>query len=90
MNIADSGSAMYPSLFEIKRRGFKLQIHSTTGEITAERDGNTFHAESASALLGLITMAESRGENWLKWSDEERADHKCGTLYDVIKTGVLK
>jgi len=44
----------------------------------AERDGNWFAAEGPVALLGLIAMAEIRGEAWHA-SDEEIGEYLAGS-----------
>jgi hypothetical protein len=45
-------------------------VKSSGDLMVAERDGSSFVAESPVPLLGLIALAEIRGENWQATDDE--------------------
>lgn len=79
MHICEAGNTMYPCIFVIKKMGFVITANEI-GHLTATRDGNTFTADSAAGVLGLITMASSRGVDWMCWSGEELKLYETGVI----------
>jgi len=68
MHLVDAANIMTPAYLAILAKGYSV---GSRGEyMIAERDGSSFLAESPVPLLGLIAMAEIRGENW-QATDEE-------------------
>ena len=68
MHLADAANIMTPAYLVILSKGYSVEV---AGDLmVAERDGSSFVADGPVALLGLIAMAEIRGENW-QATDEE-------------------
>lgn len=68
MRLVDAMNTMTPAYLTILSRGYS--VRSEGGLMFAERAENSFAADGPVALLGLIAMAEARGEAW-QASDEE-------------------
>ncbi len=68
MRLVDAANTMTPAYLTILSRGYS--VRSEGGLMFAERAENSFAADGPVALLGLIAMAEVRGEAW-QASDEE-------------------
>jgi len=68
MHLVDAANTMTPAYLTILAKGYSVK---SSGEyMIAEREGSSFLAEGPVPLLGLIVMAEIRGENW-QATDEE-------------------
>ncbi len=68
MRVVDAANAMTPAYLAILSKGY--EIRSNDGLMIAERESNYFSAEGPVSLLGLIAMAEIRGESWQASDDE--------------------
>lgn len=68
MHLADAANTMTPAYLAILAKGYSVK---SSGEyMIAERDGSSFVADGPVALLGLIALAEIRGESWQATDDE--------------------
>lgn len=86
IKIADAGNVMVPAYLILKKKGYRLR-RSNPGDLDLE----LWHAENATcefvadgpvALLGLVLLYETRGENWQS-NDEDLREfedwlHGCG------------
>lgn len=71
MHLVDAANTMTPAYLAILAKGFSVRAD---GELMiAERNGEYFAADGPVPLLGLITMAEIRGEEWEATDDEIEA-----------------
>jgi hypothetical protein len=62
MHLVDAANAMTPAYLTILSKGYSVK---RCGErMVAEREGSSFAAEGPVVLLGLIAIAETRGETW--------------------------
>ena len=87
INVVAAGSTMYPILFAIRSKGYKVTaaiIDEDESRWHASKDGNTFHAQCPEELLAIIAMWEVRGDDWLTWSEEEQRMHKENTVFEDI------
>mgnify|MGYP001579130109 FL=1 len=80
MKLTVAGNTLFPCLFVIKQKGYTLTIDDGL-MLHADKDDKSFIASSSEELLGLITMFESRGEDWAKWSAEEEVMYEMKKLY---------
>jgi hypothetical protein len=69
MKLAAAGNTLIPAFLTLKEMGYQV-TRRTTGTDQAEiwiaaKDGNEFTADNPLELLGLVTMGETRGEEWL-------------------------
>jgi hypothetical protein len=78
MFIAAAGNVEVPAYLCILSKGYT--VYSERGLMVAERGLDRFMADGALELLGVITMAESRGENW--WATEEQIDDYLAKFVD--------
>jgi hypothetical protein len=76
MRIVDAANVTAPAYLAILSKGYA--VRNGGGLMIAERDGNWFAAQGPVALLGLIAMAEIRGEAWHA-SDEEIGEYLAGS-----------
>ncbi len=80
MNIVEAGNTELPSLFCILKKGYSLSTECTGTDNyllrASKTDHPTFEAFSYVSLLGLISMWEIRGDNWLTWSSEDKRNSK--------------
>jgi hypothetical protein len=68
MYLVDAANVMTPAYLTILSKGYSVK---RCGErMVAEREGSSFAAESPVTLLGLIAVAEARGEMWQASDDE--------------------
>lgn len=62
MRITSAANVLTPAYMTILAKGYTVR---NEGELlVATRDGDTFIADDPILLLGVITIGESRGENW--------------------------
>lgn len=62
MRLANAANVMVRSYLAISSKGYAVQWQGDL--MIAERGDNQFIAEGPLELLGLIALAETRGENW--------------------------
>lgn len=67
-----TGNTKIPSYLTIIKKGYKvaLNVESSTSNWTANNGQMKFIAKDLDALLGIITMSEIRGENWVATPSE--------------------
>ncbi len=74
MNIAAAGNVEVPAYLVIIAKGYDVSREESANSLddvwTARKDENSFSANGLIELLGVITIAEARGENW-RATDEE-------------------
>ncbi len=65
--IQQAGNTMAPAFAVMVAKGYAVKSFWSAGEqmCAAERDDNRFVASDPVAVLGLITLAEARGADWL-------------------------
>ena len=68
MHLAAAGNLVIPAYLCIPAKGYS--VRNANGLMTAERGSDHFVAHSPIELLGVITLAEMRGENWQATDDE--------------------
>jgi hypothetical protein len=65
MQIIAAGNTEVPAYTVLVAKGYEVSYGGAHGDLwLARRDGDSFSAESPLMLLGLVTIAESRGSNW--------------------------
>lgn len=62
MKIVEAANVLTPAYLAILSKGFSIRPQDNL--MIAERDGDQFIAHDSLALLGLIGLAETRGEAW--------------------------
>jgi len=64
--IASAANVIVPAYLSLRQKGYSVsRAKRPAGEAwTAEKDGNTFTADDPVALLGIVCLFETRGENW--------------------------
>lgn len=74
MKLAAAGNTLVPAYLTLKELGYEVWRRTTEtdqDEIwAAAKDGNEFTADNPLELLGLVTMGETRGEEWLATDTE--------------------
>jgi hypothetical protein len=68
MYLSDAANVMAPAYLTILARGYS--VHEERGQMIAVKGSDRFSAEGPVALLGVIVVAETRGENWKATDDE--------------------
>jgi len=71
MRLAAAANLLTPAYLAILDRGYS--VREDGGLLFATRGDDTFMAEDTILLLGVIALAEARGENW-RATDEQIAD----------------
>ncbi|HLY80285.1 MAG TPA: hypothetical protein VKQ70_12970 [Caulobacteraceae bacterium] len=62
MRLASAANLLTPAYLTLLDRGYDLRQEGDL--LIAARGGDTFMAEDPITLLGVIAIAEARGENW--------------------------
>ena len=71
MRIAMAANTLAPAYAALLKKGYRVERRrDPSGGCLASKDGHSFLAENPVELLGLIAMAEMRGEAW-QASDRE-------------------
>ena len=74
LSIRIAGNTMNVCLLVLRDKGYELSCWQKKPDEPhqwdAEKDGRAFSADSPEALLGLVAMWESRGDDWHMKSDE--------------------
>lgn len=68
MHLNDAANLMTPAYLTILAKGFS--VRSSGDLLIAERADDQFAAEGPVALLGVISLAEARGERWQATAEE--------------------
>lgn len=75
MRVAMAGNTLAPASAALQQLGYALERHARLpGWLVARKGEDEFLAESPVELLGLIAMAQLRGERW-QATDRELADY---------------
>ena len=65
MRITAAGNTEAPAYFVLIAKGYDVSYGGSHRDLWfARKDGDSLSADSPLMLLGLITIAESRGSNW--------------------------
>lgn len=73
LRIATAGNVLVPSYLALGQKGYRIWREASASEAewwVAEGPLGRFSAEDPLSLLGLVAMAETRGDEW-EASDEE-------------------
>ena len=82
LNISGAGNVVVPAYLALQKMGYIVRCENPVSDHEiwiAENDSTILSADDVVILLGLATLAQSRGEHW-QASDEEIQDFlkKCG------------
>jgi hypothetical protein len=69
MRIATAGNVEVPAYSVILSKGYTVERQSED-LLVAKKDGNSYLAEDAISLLGIVMVGELRGEDWHATDDE--------------------
>ncbi len=77
MKVSEAGNVIIPAYLTLQDKGYAVERISTKsdGSVTiwrATQDGNEFNASDPLALLGVVALAEYRGENWRAEPEEAK------------------
>jgi len=77
MKISEAGNTIIPAYITLQEKGYKVErvLCEPNDSITlwrAEKDNKEFNASDPLALLGIVAMAEHRGEDWKPKIDESK------------------
>ncbi len=70
MHLESAGNTVIPAILVIRQMGYTFTYDKENSHCLASKDGNTFGAEDALSVLGLIKLFEMKGENWRASNDE--------------------
>ncbi|MGO4728366.1 MULTISPECIES: hypothetical protein [unclassified Inquilinus] len=74
MHISAAANVAVPAYLAILSKGYKIEPGSEPSHLIATRGDDAFLADDPITLLGLIAMAELRGEHWHA-TDQEIDDY---------------
>ncbi len=69
MKVSEAGNTLIPAYLTLQDKGYDVEkvLAEPQDSITlwrATKDGNEFNASNPLSLLGIVAMAEQRGEDW--------------------------
>ena len=68
ISIADAGNVLVPAYLALRAKGYLVTrtvlTHEQIEMWRAEKEGERYTAADTLALLGLVALYETRGENW--------------------------
>jgi hypothetical protein len=72
MEMVAAGNTMVPAYLVLAAKGYEVSIVSGQASFwwTAQKGEDSFSAKNPLELLGLIAVAETRGEDWLATNAE--------------------
>ena len=75
-HLAEAGNITNPALLILRDKGYEIGVEPPEEENSswnwwAEKDGNLFTGSNPAMILGLISIWETRGENWQTQENEE-------------------
>jgi len=68
MHLSDAANLMTPAYLTILAKGYA--VHAEQGLMVAVKGSRSFSAEGPVALLGVIAIAETRGDHWQATDNE--------------------
>jgi hypothetical protein len=70
MKLSSAGNVLTPAYLVLLAKGYEVTLSDHLHSWIATKGADAFVGNSTIELLGLISVAESRGDNW-RASDEE-------------------